>query len=86
MSADDDSSVMFDIAENASWLEVTPLLATTPFLLSFDFDSTGLPSGTYMTTVVASAPGYGQGSIEVTLHVGNPHCSPLECSLATAPL
>ncbi len=37
--------------------------------LSFDFDASGLPPGTYNTTVRASAPGYDDGELLVSMKV-----------------
>lgn len=67
-------------SENAGWLNVFPAAGTTPEQLTVEVDSTGLPEGTYMTTLSASATGYLDGELDVMLQVGTPSsCSPLPC-------
>jgi purple acid phosphatase-like protein/BACON domain-containing protein/calcineurin-like phosphoesterase family protein len=65
-------SASFTLAENASWLSVSPSSGTTPANITFTANPAGLAPGTYTTSVTASASGYTNGTISVSFTVARP--------------
>ena len=84
LSAGDGSAAAFSVSDNADWLTVSANGATTPAELSLMATPSGLAEGTYTATVTATAPGYGQATLPVTLKVTDANwcslISPLECA------
>jgi len=71
LSASDSSSASFSISSSApSWLTATPPSGTTPAnSITISADPSGLTAGTYNGTITATASGYQQDEINVTLTI-----------------
>ena len=69
LGASDSSAVIYTITDDAPWLIVSPPSGTTPEAITVSIDATGLTAGTYTATVTASAAGYTDDSVNVTLTV-----------------
>jgi glucose/arabinose dehydrogenase/N-acetylneuraminic acid mutarotase len=59
----------YSISENAPWLTVSPISGTTPATLTLTVNAAGLSPGTYTANLSATASGYRNGSLNVTLTV-----------------
>ena len=73
LSASDSSAASFDLGSSASWLSVNPTTGTTPAgSVTVTADPSGLAAGQYTGTITATAPGYIDDTIDVTLTVVAP--------------
>ena len=78
LTTNDGSVANYTVSESAPWLAVSPTPGTTPAMLTLTIDATGLTPNTYTATVTATASGYLDDNLTVTLIVGNSEgCSPL---------
>ncbi|MDJ0906416.1 MAG: sulfatase-like hydrolase/transferase, partial [Woeseiaceae bacterium] len=71
LSASDGSGAAFSLASSApAWLSVDPASGTTPAgAVTITADPTGLAAGQYTGTITATASGYTEDEIDVTLNV-----------------
>ncbi len=71
LSASDGSGAAFSLVSSApAWLDVSPTSGTTPAgTVTITADPTGLPAGLYTGTITATASGYTEDEIDVTLTV-----------------
>ncbi|MEX2378376.1 MAG: kelch repeat-containing protein [Dehalococcoidia bacterium] len=69
----DGSTPAFGVTDNAPWLSVSPASGDTPESLTISIDATGLAEGTYSARATASASGYLDGHLDVSLTVSGGH-------------
>ena len=70
LSTSDDSGAAFSLASSQSWLSVNPASGTTPAgSVTVTADPTGLSAGQYTATITATASGYIEDEIDVTLNI-----------------
>jgi len=66
---------------DAGWLDILPASGMTPDSLTVSVDATGLSPGTYTDGITASASGFVDDALTVTLQVGDPGgCGIVSCS------
>ena len=70
LSSSDGSGAAFSLAPSQSWLSVNPTSGTTPAgTVTVIADPSGLPAGQYTGTILATASGYIEDQITVTLNI-----------------
>jgi N-acetylneuraminic acid mutarotase/glucose/arabinose dehydrogenase len=69
LGSSDGSVASFMVADDATWLTVSPASGTTPATIAVTADPAGLAAGTYTGTVTATASGYTSTQLTVTLTV-----------------
>ena len=70
LDTSDSQSVAYTVSSDAAWLTSTPDNGTTPSgTIVVEADPTGLSAGQYTGTLTASAAGYNDDTISVTLNV-----------------
>ena len=72
LASSDGSAASFTLTASAGWLDVSPATGTTPAgTVTVTADPSGLPAGQYSGTVTATAPGFLEDSIAVTLTINS---------------
>ena len=70
LDASDGSGASFSLSSSSPWLAVNPISGTTPeATVTVTVDPTGLAAGRYTGTITATAGGYIEDEIDVTLNV-----------------
>jgi lysophospholipase L1-like esterase len=70
LDASDGSGASFSLSSSSPWLAVNPISGTTPeATVTVTVDPTGLAAGQYTGTITATAGGYIEDEIDVTLSV-----------------
>jgi hypothetical protein len=65
------TSTAYSISADTTWLTLTPGTGVTADTITATVDATGLVQGTYTATITASATGYPDASVSVSLNVVN---------------
>ena len=71
LDTSDSSVASYTITDDVAWLTVTPTSGSTLDTLIVSINASGLSLGTYTGTITATAGGYADDTIEVTLTVTN---------------
>ncbi len=69
LNTNNTTNAFYTIRSEASWLTITPASGSTPSNLQVAVDIKGLDPGVYTATITASASGYENDTVEVTLTV-----------------
>lgn len=69
LAASDMTTAAYSSSSDVPWMTITPPTGSTPFVADVIVDAAALVPGTYVGTVTATAPGYGDATLTVDLRV-----------------
>jgi len=88
INTSDGAAAAYTLSEDSPWLSLgNQTGGTTPGSIVVAVDAAGLAAGSYSTTLKATAPGYAESELQVSMQVSAlTECTPLPCSRIRVPV